>query len=44
METVYISGFFWVLAAVLFTAINLPSAGWSALIVGGTMLLAGETT
>jgi adenylate cyclase len=44
MQTVYISGFFWVLAAVLFTAINLPSSGWSALIVGGTMLLAGETT
>jgi adenylate cyclase len=44
MQTVYISGFFWVVAAVLFTAINLPSSGWSALIVGGTMLLAGETT
>ena len=25
MQTVYISGFFWVLAALLFTAINLPS-------------------
>jgi adenylate cyclase len=44
METVVISGFFWALAAVLFTAINLPTSGWSALIVGGTMLLAGETT
>jgi adenylate cyclase len=44
MQTVYISGFFWVIAALLFTAINLPSSGWSALIVGGTMLLAGETT
>jgi adenylate cyclase len=44
MQTVVISGSFWVLAAVLFTAINLPTSGWSALIVGGTMLLAGETT
>jgi adenylate cyclase len=44
MQTVVISGSFWVLAALLFTAINLPSSGWSALIVGCTMLLAGETT
>jgi adenylate cyclase len=44
MQTVIISGFFWVLAAVLFTALNVPSSGWSALVVGGTMLLAGETT
>src|SRR5829696_2196089 len=44
MKTVVISGSFWVLAAVLFTAINLPSSGWAALIVGATMLLAGETT
>ena len=37
-------GFFWVLAALLFTAINLPRSGWSALVVGGAMLLGGETT
>jgi adenylate cyclase len=41
---VSISGFFWVLCAVLFTAINLPSSGWSALVVGGAILLGGETT
>ncbi len=41
---VAISGFFWVLAAVLFTAINVPQTGWQALVVGGGMLLAGETT
>jgi adenylate cyclase len=44
LQFVAISGFFWVLAAVLFTAINAPDAGWLALVVGGTMLLAGETT
>src|SRR5215217_8739300 len=44
MDTVYTSAFFWVVAAVLFTALNVPSSGWSALVVGGTMLLAGETT
>jgi adenylate cyclase len=41
---VAISGFFWVLAAVLFTAINVPETGWGSLVVGGGMLLAGETT
>ena len=41
---VAISGFFWVLAAVLFTAINVPKTGWQSLVVGGGMLLAGETT
>jgi adenylate cyclase len=41
---VAISGFFWVLAAVLFTAINVPKTGWDALVVGGGMLLGGETT
>ncbi len=44
VETTIISGFFWVLAAVLFTALNLPDSGWPALVVGGSMLLAGETT
>ena len=41
---VAISGVFWAIAAVLFTLLNLPSAGWSALVVGGAMLLAAETT
>jgi adenylate cyclase len=41
---VAVSGFFWALAAVLFTAINVPSDGVSALVIGGSMLLAGETT
>jgi adenylate cyclase len=44
VETTLISGFFWTLAALLFTALNLPDSGWAALIVGGAMLLAGETT
>jgi adenylate cyclase len=44
METVVISAFLWTLGAVLFTVINLPSTGWPALIVGGAMLLGGETT
>jgi adenylate cyclase len=44
MQTVIISGSFWALAALLFTAINIPGSGWSALVVGGAMLLAGETT
>jgi len=43
-DTVVISAFFWVVAAVLFTALNAATAGWAALVVGGTMLLAGETT
>ncbi len=43
MDTAMISAFFWALAAVLFTAINLPD-GWSALVVGGALLLGGETT
>jgi adenylate cyclase len=41
---VAISGFFWVLCAILFTALNLPSSGPSALVVGGAILLGGETT
>jgi adenylate cyclase len=44
MKTVVISAFFWTLGAVLFTALNLPGSGWSALVVGGAMLLGGETT
>jgi adenylate cyclase len=44
MDTAVISGFFWALAAVLFTLLNVPDADWSALIVGGALLLGGETT
>jgi adenylate cyclase len=39
-----ISGFFWALAAVIFTLLNVPSSGWAALVVGGVILLGGETT
>ena len=39
-----ISGCFWALAAVLFTLLNLPSSGWAAVVVGGAILLGGETT
>jgi adenylate cyclase len=35
---------FWSLGAVLFTLLNLPPSGWAALVVGGALLLAGETT
>ena len=39
-----ISGVFWAIAAVLFTLLNLPTSGWPALVVGGAVLLGGETT
>jgi adenylate cyclase len=39
-----ISGVFWTIAAVLFTLLNLPNSGWAALVVGGAILLGGETT
>ena len=35
---------FWTIGAVLFTLLNLPTSGWAALVVGGSLLLAGETT
>jgi adenylate cyclase len=41
---VAISAVFWVIGAVLFTILNIPSAGWSSIVVGASMLLAGETT
>ncbi|MEA2363094.1 MAG: adenylate cyclase [Thermoleophilaceae bacterium] len=44
MNFVRVSGVFWVLAAILFTLLNLPDSGWSALVVGGGLLLAGETS
>jgi adenylate cyclase len=39
-----ISGVFWTVAAVLFTLLNLPNSGWAAVVVGGAILLGGETT
>jgi adenylate cyclase len=39
-----ISGVFWTLAAVLFTLLNLPGSGWAAVVVGGAILMGGETT
>jgi adenylate cyclase len=39
-----ISGVFWAIAAVLFTLLNLPDSGWATLVVGGAILLGGETT
>ena len=40
----YTSGVFWTIGAVLFTLLNAPTSGWSALVVGGALLLGGETT
>jgi adenylate cyclase len=34
----------WSIAAVLFTLLNVPEAGWGALVVGGALVLGGETT
>ncbi len=39
---VMISWVFWSLAAVLFTLLNLPTSGASALVVGGAIMLGGE--
>src|SRR5919109_897244 len=39
-----ISGVFWAIAAVLFTLLNLPDSGWAAVVVGGAILMGGETT
>jgi adenylate cyclase len=41
---VAISAVCWSVAAVLFTLLNVPSSGWAALVIGGAMLLAAETT
>jgi adenylate cyclase len=41
---VLVSGVFWVIAAVLFTLLNASTSGWSVLVVGGAILLGGETT
>jgi adenylate cyclase len=39
-----ISGVFWVGAAVLFTLLNAPTSGWPVLVVGGAILLGGDTS
>jgi adenylate cyclase len=39
-----IAALFWSLGAVLFTLLNVPDAGAEALVVGGALLLGGETT
>jgi adenylate cyclase len=39
-----ISGVCWSIAAVLFTLLNLPGSGWAAVVVGGAILMGGETT
>jgi adenylate cyclase len=39
-----ISGVFWTVAALLFTVLNLPGSGWAAVVVGGAILMGGETT
>ena len=39
-----VSGFFWAIGAILFTLLNIPDSGWAALVVGGAILLGGETT
>ncbi len=35
---------FWTLGALLIVAINVPSSGWAALVLGGAIVLGGETT
>src|SRR5918999_4768335 len=35
---------FWTIGALLLTLLNAPTSGWAALVVGGALLLAGETT
>lgn len=35
---------FWSIAAVLFTILNAPGSGWASLVVGGAILLGGDTT
>jgi adenylate cyclase len=43
-RVVLVSGTFWCIAAVLFTVLNLQNSGWSALIIGGALLMGAETT
>jgi adenylate cyclase len=39
-----VAGVFWTIGAVLMTLLNAPTSGWSALVLGGAILLGGETT
>jgi adenylate cyclase len=39
-----VAGVFWSIGAVLVVLLNLPTLGWEALIIGGAILLGGETT
>jgi adenylate cyclase len=39
-----VSGVFWTIAAILFTLLNASTSGWSVVVVGGAILLGGETT
>jgi adenylate cyclase len=39
-----VSGVFWVISAILFTLLNASTSGWAVLVVGGAILLGGETT
>ena len=39
-----VSGVFWTIAAILFTLLNASSSGWAVIVVGGAILLGGETT
>jgi adenylate cyclase len=41
---VLVSGVFWTIAAVLFTLLNASTSGWAVIVVGGAILLGGETT
>jgi adenylate cyclase len=41
---VLVSGVFWTIAAVLFTLLNASTSGWSVIVVGGAILMGGETT
>ena len=41
---VLVSGVFWTIAAILFTLLNASTSGWAVIVVGGAILLGGETT
>ncbi|HEV2875484.1 MAG TPA: adenylate/guanylate cyclase domain-containing protein [Thermoleophilaceae bacterium] len=41
---VLVWGVFWMIAAMLFTLLNASTSGWSVIVVGGSILLGGETT
>ncbi|MBA3263736.1 MAG: hypothetical protein H0T69_14925 [Thermoleophilaceae bacterium] len=41
---VVVSGVFWLIAAVLFTLLNVSGSDWGALVVGGGLVLSGETS